>query len=237
MKAMILAAGFGTRLGTLTNTTPKILIDINGKSVLELILTKLLSHGFDDVIINVHYLADMIEEEAFKLGEKLGIKISISDEREKLLDTGGGVYKAKEFFQDESFLLYNGDILTDINLKAFYNFHIRKEAAATVAIRERPGTRFFLIDDAGRIRGWTNRQTGVDIVTIEEPMELKEIASMALTVISPKIFEYMEDGIYSMTSILLDMAADELITTFVHNSGHWIDIGSPEKLEEARKLY
>jgi len=237
MKAMILAAGFGTRLGNLTENTPKILIDVNGKSVLELILTNLKKHGFDDIIINVHFLADMVEEEAFKLGEKLDLKISISDEREKLLDTGGGVYKAKEFLLEEPFLLYNGDILTDINLKAFYDFHIRKEAAATVAIRQRPGNRFFLIDNNGRIRGWTNRQTGVDIVTIDEPMELREIASMALTVISPGIFKYMDDGVYSMTSILLDMAANELINTFTHDSGHWIDMGSPEKLQEARLLY
>jgi len=179
----------------------------------------------------------MVEDEALRLAEKLDVRISFSDEREELLDTGGGVFKARDFFGDDDFLLYNGDILTDINLKAFYDFHKRKEAAATVAIRERPGNRFFLIDKDARIRGWTNRQTGVDIVSIDEPMELKEIASMALTVLSPKVFDYMSEGKYSMTSILLDMSVDELITTFRYDAGHWIDVGSPEKLEEARLLY
>ena len=105
MKAMILAVGFGTRLGDLTSETPKILIDVNGKTVLELILEKLKHHGFTDIVINVHYLADMVEAEASRLESLLGLNIVISDEREQLLDTGGGVYKARELLGNEDFLI------------------------------------------------------------------------------------------------------------------------------------
>lgn len=236
MKAMILAAGFGTRLGELTQSKPKILMDINGKTVLELILIKLKYYGFNDIVINVHFLADMIEEEALRLSEILDVNIFFSDERAALLDTGGGVYKAREFFDQDHFLLYNGDILSDINLKALYDYHAGKDAIATVATRNRPGNRFFLVDSNGRVRGWTNRKTGVDIVTIEEPMELQEIASTAISVLSPRIFDYMNEGIYSMTSILLEVAGKELVTSFRYDAGYWIDVGSPEMLEEARAL-
>ena len=236
MKAIILAAGFGTRLGELTRDTPKILIDMNGKTVLELILNNLKKYGFDDVIINVHFLADLIEEEAVRLSEKLGISITISDERDMLLDTGGGVYNAREFLGNEPFLLYNGDILTDLNLKALFDFHTRKDAAATVAIRNRPANRVFLVDKNGRIRGWRNRQSGLDIITIEEPMELNEIASTAITVFSPKVFDYMKEGIYSMTSILLEMSGEQNVTTFKHDKGYWLDIGSKDSLDIARNM-
>ena len=215
---------------------PKILMDINGKTVLELILEKFKLYGFDDIIINVHYLADMIEEEGARLAKELVLNISFSDERDALLDTGGGVYKAREFFGNDPFLLYNGDILTDMNLKALFDYHVRKKAMATVATRNRPGNRFFLTDKEGRIRGWTNRKTGMDIVTIDEPMELQEIASTAITVLSAEIFEYMKEGVYSMTSILLDIAGKELVTTFKYDAGYWIDVGSPEMLQEARRI-
>lgn len=142
MKAMILAAGLGTRLGEITSTRPKVLVDINGRSLLELILTRLRDHGFDDIIINVHHHADLIEEQSALLAKKLGVGVTISDERDGLLDTGGGLYKARHFFDDKPFLLYNGDILTDLNLAKLYDFHLRKGAAATVATREREGAGF-----------------------------------------------------------------------------------------------
>jgi MurNAc alpha-1-phosphate uridylyltransferase len=236
MKAMILAAGFGKRLGEITSKIPKILVDINGKTLLQLLLEKFRREGFDNIIINVHHFADMVEEQAEKLASQLRISVTISDERDELLDTGGGVYKARHFLGDEPFLLYNGDILTDINLKKLFDFHIRKQAAATIATRQRPGNRVFLVDKDGRIRGWTNRESGMDIVTIEQPMELNEIASMAISVFDPKVFELMNEGKYSMTPIILELARQDPVITFRHDTGYWIDIGSPEKLNEAREL-
>lgn len=236
MKAMILAAGYGTRLGRISKEKPKVLLDINGLSVLERILLKLGSHGFNDVIINVHHLAGMIADEVDGLSAKLGMNVTLSDETDELLETGGGLYRARDFFDDEPFLVYNGDILTDLNLATFYQYHLRKKALATIAVRKREGTRAFLVDDEGVIRGWTNRQNHIDMVSIDKPTRLYEIPSMAIAVYDPSIFDYMDEGKYTMTSIILKASATGRVISFKHNGGYWIDIGTPEQLEKARSL-
>ncbi|MGM0666021.1 MAG: nucleotidyltransferase family protein [Bacteroidota bacterium] len=236
MKAMILAAGYGTRLGTISKEKPKVLLELNGMSVLEKILLKLGSHGFNDVIINVHHLAVMIMDEVDGLREKLNMKITISDERDELLDTGGGLYRARDFFDEKPFLVYNGDILTDLNLATMYQYHLRKNALATIAVRKREGNRAFLVDDDGIIRGWTNRQNHIDMVTIDKPTRLYEIPSMAISVYDPGIFDYMDEGKYTMTSIILKASVTGKVVSFKHDRGYWIDIGTPEQLEKARLL-
>lgn len=233
---MILAAGYGTRLGRISKEKPKVLLDINGLSVLERILLKLSSHGFNDVIINVHHLAGMIMDEVDGLCEKLNMKITVSDERDELLDTGGGLYRARDFFDEKPFLVYNGDILTDLNLATLYQYHLSKNALATIAVRKRQGNRAFLVDDDGIIRGWTNRQYHIDMVTIDKPTRLYEIPSMAISVYDPGIFDYMDEGKYTMTSIILKASATGKVVSFKHDRGYWIDIGTPEQLEKARLL-
>lgn len=233
---MILAAGYGTRLGRISKEKPKVLLDVNGLSVLERILLKLSSHGFNDVIINVHHLAGMIMDEVDGLCEKLNMKITVSDERDELLDTGGGLYRARDFFDEKPFLVYNGDILTDLNLATLYQYHLSKNALATIAVRKREGNRAFLVDDGGIIRGWTNRQYHIDMVTIDKPTRLYEIPSMAISVYDPGIFDYMDEGKYTMTSIILKASATGKVVSFKHDRGYWIDIGTPEQLEKARLL-
>jgi MurNAc alpha-1-phosphate uridylyltransferase len=236
MKAMILAAGMGTRLGNIGKNTPKVLLDINGMTVLERILMKLSCHGFTDIIINVHHLAEKVMEAVNKSKDSLDVKITISDESDELLETGGGLYRVRDFFDDRPFLVYNGDILTDLDLGKMYAYHTRKGALATMAVRNREGTRAFLVDDNGIIRGWTNRKSGVDIITIEEPMNLTEIPSMAISVFDPGIFSYMEEGKYTMTSIVLKATETGRVIVFRHDRGYWVDIGTPEQLEKARAL-
>lgn len=236
MKAMILAAGMGTRLGDICKDTPKVLLDINGLTVLERILTKLSGHGFNDIVINVHHLAARIIDAVNELQERIDVKISISDETDELLETGGGLYRVKDFFGNKPFLVYNGDILTDLDLGKMIDYHKRKKALATVAVRHREGNRAFLVDDNGIIRGWTNRKSGVDIITIEQEMNLSEIPSMAISVYDPGIFDYMEEGKYTMTSIVLKATATGRVIAFRHDRGYWVDIGTPEQLEKARKL-
>ncbi len=236
MKAMILAAGYGTRLGRIGKEKPKVLLELNGMSVLERILLKLGSHGFNDIIINVHHLAGMIMDEVDRLREKLNMEITISDERDELLDTGGGLYRARDFFDENPFLVYNGDILTDLNLATMYQYHLRRNALATIAVRKREGNRAFLVDDDGIIRGWTNRQNHIDMVTIDKPTRLYEIPSMAIAVYDPGIFDYMDEGKYTMTSIILKASATGKVISFKHDRGYWIDIGTPEQLEKARLL-
>lgn len=235
MKAMILAAGMGRRLGKITEKIPKALIDINGKSVLRIAVEKCTSSGFDDIIINVCHLADMVEEEVNMLN-KIGFRITISDERSGLLETGGGLYKAKGFFDKNPFLLYNADIVTDLDLNALYAFHNQKKGLATLAVRNRTGNRYFLVNSSGLLKGWCNKATGEKIVTGNNSEELTEIAFSGIHILNPAIFDHMSEGVYTMTDLYLKLANSYNIVTYKYEDGYWGDIGTPESLENIRKL-
>jgi len=233
---MIFAAGLGKRLGKITETMPKALVKIGGKSALHRVVEYITSFGFDDIIVNIHHFADLVEDEV-KLLNGLGYHVSISDERELLLENGGGLYKAREFFNDDPFLLYCVDIVTDLNLKSMLDYYNTLQCLAVVAVRDRPGKRFLLTDRSGRLRGWCNTETNERIVTGESDEELSMIANSSVHIVSPEIFDFMHDGIYSMVKLYLDLAADSKIWTYRHDDGYWIDIGTPESLEKARRLF
>jgi MurNAc alpha-1-phosphate uridylyltransferase len=236
MKAMILAAGKGTRLGKIADTVPKALLDINGKSLLRLAVENCTASGFDDIIINVHHLADMVEEEAGRL-RKDGFKITLSDEREMLLETGGGLFKARGFFDSNPFLLCNADTLTDLDLSALYRYHIKMQGLATLAVRNRKGNRYFLVDQEGILKGWCNKVTGERIIACEETENLSEIAFSGRHIINPEIFNYMSEGVYTMTALYLHLADSHKIVTFREDSGYWVTVGTLENLEDARKFF
>ena len=235
MKAMIFAAGLGTRMGEITQTVPKALVEINGKSVLRLAVEKCTLYGFDDIVVNVHHFADLVEDEIRRLN-KMGFRITVSDERELLLENGGGLYKARGFFDRQPFLLYNVDIISDLDLSALYVTHLANKGLATLAVRHRPGKRFYLIDNKGLIRGWRNVSTGEQILAGKVDTELTEIAFSSMHIMEPEIFNYMQEGIYTFTTLYLELAEKHKIYTFKHDDGYWIDIGTPESLEQARKL-
>jgi len=232
MKAMIMAAGKGTRLGKITESLPKVLVDINGKSVLQRAVEKCCLHGFDDIIINVHHFAEQVIEEIGRL-KRLGFKLTISDESEKLLETGGGLFKARHFFDDSPFLLYNADIITDLNIEHLFKYHIHKKGLATLAVRNRKGNRYFLTDNEGILTGWCNKATGERVVK-NPGNDLSEVAFSGIHIIEPEIFNYMMEGVFSMTTVYLDLAADHKIYTFRYDDGYWFDIGTPENLDSAR---
>ncbi len=235
MKAMIFAAGMGRRLGRITESIPKALVDINGKTVLQRAIEKCSLAGFDDIIINVHHFADQVENEVRKLN-KAGFRISVSDERDGLLENGGGLYKAKDFFDTEPFLLYNVDIISDLDLSSLYRLHIEKKGLATLAVRHRPGKRFLLIDKDGQMRGWRNIYTGEQIPPDIHSEGLSEIAFSSMHIVEPEIFNYMHEGIYSMITLYLNLLPDHNIYTWKHDEGYWVDIGTPESLEYVREL-
>ncbi len=235
MKAMIMTAGKGTRLGKITGSIPKALVDINGKSALHIAVEKCNRSGFDDIIINVHHFADMVEDEAKRLN-RLGFKITVSDERDLLLETGGGLFKARNFFDTSPFLLYNADIVTDLDLSTLYRFHNEKRGLATLAVRNREGKRYFLVDSEGILAGWCNKTTGEKIISRDLNNDLSEIAFSGIHIIEPEIFNYMSGGIYTMTSLYLSLASSHTIFTFRCDDGYWFDIGTPEKLESVRRL-
>jgi len=235
MKAMIFAAGLGKRLGSITESIPKALVDINGKTALQRAVEKCSAHGFNDIIINVHHFADMVDDEVTRL-HKLGFRVSISDERDKLLENGGGLYKARHFFDKTPFLLYNVDIISDFDLTSLYRQHILRKGLATLAVRHRPGNRFLLVDNEGQLRGWRNISTGEQILAGVVEKDLSEIAFSSMHIVDPEIFNYMHEGIYSMVTLYLRLAGEHNIYTLKHDEGYWIDVGTPESLELVRKL-
>ncbi|MGB1243748.1 MAG: sugar phosphate nucleotidyltransferase, partial [Chitinophagales bacterium] len=161
MKAMIFAAGLGTRLRPLTNDKPKALVEVNGKPLLEIVILQLKRYGFRDIVVNVHYFAKQIIR-FLEAKNNFGIHIQISDESDLLLETGGGLQKAKHFLcsDDEPFLVHNVDILSDINLKALYQSHLEGSPLATLVVRNRKTSRYLLFDETNRLCGWKNVKTG-----------------------------------------------------------------------------
>jgi len=231
---MIFAAGLGKRLGNITKDTPKALVEINGKTILRLAVEKVTAYGFDDIIVNVHHHADLVEKEIKNLWED-GFRIAVSDERDLLLETGGGLFRAKWFFDDKPFLLYNSDIITDLDLGALLSFHKEKAGLAVLAAADHGHSRVFLTDRSGLLYGWRNKAAGEEILSRESEQVLNEISFSGIHIVNPEILKYMEEGIYSMTALYLQLASAHKIYTFRHDSDFWIDIGTPDKLEEARE--
>lgn len=234
MKAMIFAAGLGTRLGEMTLTKPKALADINGSTMLQLTVEKLVAAGFDDLIVNIHHHPEQMMAEVERLRGK-GFAITVSDETQELLDTAGGLYKAREFFDDRPFLCHNVDEFTDFSLTEMYRSHLESGALATLAVRHRPGNRQLLADAGGRIRGWRNNATKEEIITVANSKKLDEVGFSGIQVLSPAIFEMMSEGVYSLTSLYLTLAKDNQIMTFLHDEGYWFDCGTPQSLDKIRK--
>lgn len=230
MKAMIFAAGLGTRLRPLTNNKPKALIEAKGKTLLEIVIQRLQKFGFEEIVINVHHFADQITE-YLKANNNFGINIEISDERDKLLDTGGGLKKAKSFFDDQPFLIHNVDIISDINLEDLYKFHFNSKALATLAVKNRLSSRYFLFDDENKLCGWKNDKTGETIITNESRKELKPLAFSGIQIADPKIFNYMPDNdVFSIVDVYLKASKEEKILSYRDDESFWKDLGRIEDL-------
>jgi NDP-sugar pyrophosphorylase family protein len=238
MRAMILAAGLGTRLKPLTNSTPKALIKIKEFTLLELQIKKLISEGFDQIIINVHHFGDVVKN-YLKQNNFFNCSIEISDESEKLLDTGGGLKKASHFFRDsEPFLVYNVDILSNISLRKLIKYHLASESIATLAIQNRDSSRKFLFDKNNILCGWMNQKSNENIITRDEQSELFPYSFSGIQVINTKIFKYFPDkDIFSLVEIYLSAARKAKISGYVHNDDLWIDIGKMENLDRAEKIF
>lgn len=237
MRAMILAAGLGTRLKPLTDTIPKALIKINGHSLLGLQINKLKSEGFDQIIINVHHFADQIKYYLQK-NNYFGCTIKISDENEKLLDTGGGLKKASHFFSDNKpFLLHNVDILSSINLKKMIEFHLESSSIATLAIQDRKSPRKFLFDEKLILCGWMNEKADKKIIARDSQTRLLPFSFSGIQIIDPKLFTYFPDeDVFSLIDLYLKAAQKKKITGYVHNEDEWIDLGKIENVNQSERL-
>jgi NDP-sugar pyrophosphorylase family protein len=225
-KAMILAAGLGTRLRPITNTRPKALVKVDGRTLLEGAIRHLADYGVKDLIINVHHLADQIIQFLVR-NRNFGLNITISDERDQLLDTGGGLKKVSGFFAgDDPFIVRNVDIISDMDLKVMMQIHTQSDALATLAVRKRETSRYLLFDPEHRLCGWTNRETGEKILSSEPSGNLEMLAFSGIQILSPGIFALItEEGKFSLTKLYLRLAKDHLIKGIVDNDSLWKDAG------------
>ena len=239
MKAMIFAAGLGTRLRPLTDHQPKALVPIAGKSMLERTILKLKEAGFNDITINIHHFGEQILE-YLKNNHNFGVTIHISDERKTLLDTGGGVLHARSFLDgNKPILIHNVDILSDIDLNALYQYHINNQAEATLAISDRQTSRYLIFDKQNRLNGWINKTTGEikpNGFKYDED-QYHPMAFAGIHVISPSLFEHMRQkgwqGKFSIISFYLSVCAEKPLFGWPIANVTWFDIGKPDSLTQA----
>lgn len=236
MKAMIFAAGLGTRFKPWTDTNPKALAVINGKSLLQRNIEYLQQAGIEEVVVNVHHFSDQIKA-AVKQHEGWGSHVVISDESDKLLDTGGGLMKARRHLQDDVFITINADILTDLDLRVLMDHHKRSDALITVAISDRKTSRYLLFDQFDRMCGWRNTTTQEERIVL--PVEnIHEMAFNCVSVFQPQVFELVrQSGKFSLTELFLELAEGNLILGFNHSGGKFIDVGKPESVKTAERLF
>ena len=222
MKAMIFAAGMGTRLQPLTLTKPKALVEVDGVPLLEIIIRRLKKFGFLDVVINVHHFAEQILLFLDK-NQNFGINIHISDEQDVLLDTGGGLLKARDLLSDgEPVLIHNVDILSNINLTDLYQYHLQHQPLVTMAVKDRKTSRSLLINPMGTLCGWKNNQTGEIIVAREDEI-VHSIAFSGIHVVNPQLFSLIsERGVFSIIQPYLRLAKQHTIATWQHDQDFWV---------------
>ena len=239
MKALIFAAGLGTRLKPLTDTMPKALVPIDGKPLLEHVILKLKAAGFNQIIVNVHHFPDQIIE-FLKSKNNFDLRIEISDERDKLLDTGGGVKKAKWFFDDgKPFLVHNVDILSNIDLQLLYQQHLETSPLATLVVSERDTFRYFLFDKEARLKGWINEKTGeVRPENLTNTELFNKLAFSGIQVLSPEVFKLMDHfpDHFSIVDFYLRNAAQQQIKAYVPQALKMIDVGKLNVLTEAEQF-
>ena len=232
---MILTAGLGTRLKPLTDKVPKPLLYTGDFRMLDLCVAYLKKYGIDEIIINVHHLADqLMEYVAEKRWE--GYRIEISDETTELMNTGGGLNKASWFFGGEKdFVLMASDILTDLNLTQVINQHKESGALVTLAVKERKTSRDLLFDEEGYLAGWKNNQTG-EIKNVAGRKGIKGLGFSGIHIINTALFDkFIETGAFSIIDAYLRLAETEKIMAFEHSEGKWLEFGRIENIENALK--
>lgn len=237
---MIFAAGLGTRLKPLTDRVPKALLPVDGTPMLEHVIRKLVAAGFDELVVNIHHhgqqIIDFLEQRRY-----FDVRIHLSDERDYLLDTGGGIKKAAGFLAgDEPFLVHNVDIVSDIDLRRLYQAHSRSNALATLLVSDRQTSRYLLFNRENRLCGWRNKETG-EIKSYYpdfSPEMHREYAFSGIHVLSPQIFDWLEEwtGKFPIINFYLSIAAKTDIRAYPVENLNLLDIGKPETLAQAEEF-
>ena len=240
MKAMVLAAGLGTRLRPLTDHRPKALVEVAGRTLLDITLTRLRGFGIREVIVNVHHFADMVLE-YLNAHDNFGMRIEISRE-DVLLDTGGGLKKAGYFFRDDSsrpdepFILHNVDVISTIDLRRMAQFHTDNQALATLAVQDRKTSRYLLFDRQLQLCGRRSERDG-DLELVRSSPQAQALAFAGIHVISPLLMRKMvEEGTFSIIKSYLRLAGQgEKILAFRTDEYYWRDLGRLDDLKRAAR--
>jgi NDP-sugar pyrophosphorylase family protein len=240
MNAMIFAAGLGTRLQPITNSIPKAMVPVGGKSLLEHTILRMKNAGFNSIIINVHHYPDQIID-FLRDNNNFGISIFISDERNQLLDTGGAIKKVSLIFQEnEPLLIHNVDIFSSVDLNKLYQEHKENQnRLATLVVSSRETARYLLFDDNNRLKGWVNKQTKETKPTENlDISQFKELAFSGIQVVSPSVFELMkyESDKFSIIDFYLKHCVDQEIIGYVPDNFQFLDVGKLDAIKQAEKF-
>lgn len=239
MKALLFAAGLGTRLKEQTQGKPKALVNLAGKPLLQYAIEKLIAHHVTDITVNVFHFADQIisflEHHMFP-----STQIHISDEREELLDTGGGLKKAAVFLKGyEPILIYNVDVISNLDLNVLLKYHQEQKALATLVVRSRETSRYLMFGQNLQLAGWKNLSSGETRVSREESFaEAQPLAFSGIHIIQPELLDLItEEGKFPIMDLYLRLSKDHPIKAFIDQSDLWMDLGKPDQLQEAEILF
>ena len=234
---MIFSAGLGTRFKPWTDTHPKALAIVNGKSLLQRNIEYLRQYGITDLVVNVHHFPEQIIE-AIEVNKGWGSNVLISDESDEVLETGGGLMKARYLLKSNKiFISVNVDILTNLDLNKLMAFHHQHNPLVTFGVTDRKSSRVLLIDNDNRLCGWKNLQTGQEKISIDKP-NLIEKAYSCVVIYQPEIFSLIKQtGKFSIMDTYLDLAAEHVILGYDHSGDDLVDVGKPESVALAEKLF
>ena len=236
-RAIIFSAGLGTRFKPWTDAHPKALAIVNGKSLLQRNIEYLQQYGIKDVVVNIHHFPQQIID-AIKQNNGWGSNVIVSDESNEVLETGGGLIKAKHLLEnDKPFVSLNVDILTDLNLGKLMTFHQEHKPLVSFGVTNRKSSRVLLFDNDNRLCGWRNKQTGEDKVSIDKP-GLVEKAYSCVVIYQPEIFSLIKQtGKFSIMESYLDLAANHVILGYDHSGDKLVDVGKPESVAIAEAQF
>jgi NDP-sugar pyrophosphorylase family protein len=236
MQAMIFAAGLGTRFKPWTDKHPKALALVNGKSLLQRNIEYLQKYAITEVVVNVHHFADQLIE-AIEKNKGWGSRITVSDERNVVLETGGGLKKASPYLHSENIVIINADILTDMDLKVMLNYHQREQPLATLAVTDRSTSRYFLFDTNNIMCGWRNSKTGEEKIS-RKTNQFVPKAFSGIHIISNKLLPLLtQEGKFGIVDVYLELSKTHIIKSFDHSGSHFVDVGKPESVAIAEKLF
>ncbi|NCC70813.1 nucleotidyltransferase family protein [bacterium] len=238
MKALILAAGLGTRLKPFTDKMPKALVTFDNKPIIDFLIEKLFKSGINEIAVNLHHYSNTLKKYLIE-NNIFNVNFYFSDESNLLLDTGGAIKKASDFLNNnEPFFVHNVDVFSNIDLNEMYDFHLKSGNLVTIAVRNRYTSRYFLFDSENVLCGWRNTKTNEEIITRNNLSEYYQLAFSGIQIINSEVFEMMPtENKFSLVDLYVKLSSNNKIGAYIHNNDYWFDLGTIEKIKEAENYF